>query len=151
MQKALTLKGEPAPKLPDIYPFDSLLIEQYGTFCSLLTDELFDRLRTRCKSESAPWINPEYYFGIYNLGLARLKHTTPEFVLEQCRAAKDQNDLMVAPSIARNLMIEYQNKLTGLRRIQGSKPNNPDLVDVGSSDLEVAESAMADFMGGGGY
>lgn len=128
-------------KLPDPYPFDELLIQQYQMFTEMLTDDIFDRLRYRCRSEEIPWISPDFYFPIFNLGMARINSTTPDFTVEQCSAAENPDDLVIAPSIARNLMMEYETKLLALRKIKDGKKRDPDLVVVDEKDLKDAEKA----------
>ncbi len=132
-------------RLSEPYPFDRLLVEQDRLLKSLLTDELLGRLRQQCAERGIPWISPSYYFGIFNLGMNRLSITTPEFAVEQC-LAKGPDALVIAPSVARNLMTEYDTKLVALRKIQQAKVDASDLVDVNPVDLARAQQAYAAFM-----
>lgn len=133
-------------KLPEPYPFDDMLIQQYQLFTELLTDDIYNRLRERCINDGIPWISPDYYFPIFNLGMARIINTTPDFTVEQCLAAENPDDLRVVPSIASNLMREYENKLVALRRIKERKATAPELVGVNERDLKQAEEAYKKFM-----
>jgi hypothetical protein len=134
------------PKFSDLYSFDRLLIQQVELVDSLITDEVFEQMRQRCMQEGLPWISPDLYFPVFNIGMARLVATTPDFVAEQCRAAENPNDPIVAMSIARNLMTEYRSKLTALRRIIEAKGRSLELVDVNLQDLEAAQRVYEEFM-----
>lgn len=148
--KDLLIPESRRSRLPEPYPFDDMLIQQYQLFTELLTDDIYNRLRERCIKEDIPWISPDYYFPIFNLGMARIINTTPDFTVEQCLAAENPDDLRVAPSIASNLMKEYENKLVALRKIKERKATAPELVEVKEGDLRQAEEAYRKFMGSAG-
>jgi hypothetical protein len=134
------------PKLESPYPYDQAMIEQISQFWEGLTDDAFERTHQRCLKEGVPWISPDYYNPIFNIGMQRIIATTPQFAVEQSLAAEDPNNPIVCPSIARNLATEYNNKLLALKRIHEREAACPELVRVNEHNLKKAETAYQTFM-----
>lgn len=144
MQESNSVNSKsPNEKFRDlIYPNDDALINEFTLFLSMMTDEVFNAIRRQCRQEGKPFINPEYYF-LFLLGMERLRKTNSDYVFKQLTRAIDRGDLLLPTAIARNLKIEYEDKIHSLRKVALRRKEERSLPEINVNDLIQAEIIVA--------
>ena len=129
-----------------VYPMDRHLIEQTMRMYQLLRNEAIDRVKGRCKAEGKPFINPQYYYPIFVEGWTRTSESTADSVIEQCMRSGEPENKIVAFSIYKNLLDEYENKILALGKIlMRRNEGNFELPIVDEDHLKDAENSLDAF------